>query len=465
MNPAATAKAFQEITPPLKTEEAYQEANRCLYCYDAPCIQACPTHIDVPRFIKQIASRNTIGSAMTILEANPMGHSCARVCPVEALCEGACVYWAWQQKPIQIGRLQRHATDFLHSKRLQPFEAGPDNGKKVAIVGAGPAGLSCATYLRRLGFAVTLFEAKPKPGGLNTYGIAEYKMTQETSLDEAAWALDLGVEIRCGTRVGEDISFDRLEKEFDAVFLGVGLGATETLGIAGEGLHGIHEALQFIEYIKNHEFSQIPPGKTTICIGAGNTAVDVVTQAKRLGTPRVVMAYRRGPEEMPAYDYEYELAKADAVEFLWNVTPVAILGKTRVEAVRFAKTHSLKGKLTLLPRSEFDIPCDRVVKAIGQKKRRDLLSLVADLELDAKGRVRVDPVSLETTNPRFFAGGDAVNGGSEVVNAAADGKRAALGIFRYLFPGSQPNPEHAAWIDTIEPTPKKPETPHVLAKV
>jgi glutamate synthase (NADPH/NADH) small chain len=445
---------FSELTPAMKAEEARIEANRCLYCYDAPCIQACPTHIDIPQFIKQIATDNLLGSAATILEANPTGHSCARVCPVEVLCEGACVYLGWHEKPIQIARLQRRATDHLFGESIQPFEAGKDNGKKIAVVGAGPAGLSCAFYLRRLGFAVTIFEGKPKPGGLNTYGIAEYKLDQPTSLDETALLLDLGADLRTGVRIGTDVTFEKLEKEFDSVFLGIGLGPTSTLGVPGEGLSGVYEALHFIEYIKHHDFSKIPPGAATVCIGAGNTAIDVVTQAKRLGTPRVVMAYRRGEAEMPAYDYEYELAKADAVECLWNAAPVAILGKKRVEGVRFIKTRLANGKVENIPGSEFDVPCDRVVKAIGQTKQKDLLSAIEGLKLDPSGRVVVDPSTMRTSHPTFFCGGDAINGGKEVVNAAADGKKAALGIFRAVFPGKEPGPEHRRWIESISPNRK-----------
>jgi glutamate synthase (NADPH/NADH) small chain len=441
---------LKEMTPPMRPEEARIEAERCLYCYDSPCTVACPSHIDIPRFIKQIASKDTLGSAETILEANPLGHSCARVCPVEALCEGDCVYLDWHEAPIQIGRLQRYATDYLFAEGLQPFEAGKNNGKKVGIVGAGPAGLSCAAYLRRLGFAVTVFERKPKPGGLNTYGMAEYKMDQKTALDETALVLDLGVDIRYGTTLGEDLKIETLEKDFDAVFLGVGLGATSSLGVPGEDLKGVYEALHFIEYIKNHEFDKIPAGETTVCIGAGNTAVDVVTQAKRIGTPKVVMAYRRGRDQMPAYDYEYDLAAGDAVQFDWFSMPVEILGEDRVTGIRLRKTKVEDGKVVPVEGSDYEIPCDRVVKAIGQSKQVDLLSKDAGIALDAKGRIKVDEETLATSNERIFAGGDAVNGGKEIVNASAHGKRAALGIFRFLFPGEEPGPEHRDWIQTIE---------------
>ncbi len=441
---------LKEKTPPMRREEARVEADRCLNCYDSPCTVACPTHINIPKFIKQIAGQDNLGSAITIFEANAMGHSCARVCPVEALCEGSCVYLNWHEKPIEIGRLQRFATDALMEMGIQPFEAGESNGKKVAIIGAGPAGLSAAAYLRRMGFAVTAFEKKPMPGGLNTYGMAEYKMNQKVALDEVALVLDLGVDIRYETVLGEDLKFEDLEKDFDAIFLGVGLGPTSRMGIPGEELKGVYEALHFIEYIKNHDFDSIPAGETTVCIGAGNTAVDVVTQAKRIGTKRVVMSYRRGRAEMPAYDYEYDLAAGDEVNFEWNTMPIAILGDDRVTGIRLQRTEVAGGKVTPIEGSEFEIPCDRIVKAIGQPKQVELLSKSAGIKLDGKGRIEVDEATLQTSNPKVFAGGDAVNGGAEIVNASAHGKRAALGIFKTLFPGKEPGPEHTAWIETIE---------------
>ncbi|MBI3298171.1 MAG: NAD(P)-dependent oxidoreductase [Elusimicrobia bacterium] len=440
---------LQEMVPAMRKEEARVESSRCLTCFDAPCVTACPTHIDIPRFIRQINSADPIGSAVTILEANPLGHSCARVCPVEALCEGSCVYMGWHEKPIQIGRLQRYATDVLHGERIQPFTPGKDAGKKAAVIGAGPSGLSCAAYLRRLGVAVTVFEAKPMPGGLNTYGIAEYKLSKPQSLEETELVLDLGADVRFGVRIGKDIQFDKIVREFDAVFLGVGLGAGQALGVPGEHLPGVYEALPFIERIKAHDFSAIPTGSTTVCIGAGNTAVDVVTQAKRLGTPKVVMAYRRGPEDMPAYEYEYDLAKGDAVEFLWHVVPVQVLGTKAVTGIRFARVTEKGGKLVPVPKSEFDVPCDRIVKAIGQKAQGDTLRALSGLDLDPKGRVVVDAKTLATSNKKVWAGGDAINGGKEVVNAAADGKRAALSIYKAVT-GRQPVPEHGYWISTIE---------------
>ncbi len=433
----------------MRAAEARIEADRCLMCYDAPCATACPTHIDVPRFIKQISSRDLVGSATTILEANPLGHSCARVCPVEALCEGACVYVQWHEKPIEIARLQRVATDHLHARRLQPFAAGPDNGKKVAVIGAGPAGLSAAFYLRRLGFRVRVLEKRPLPGGLNTYGIAQYKLDREAAMEEVDLIRDLGVELEHGVEVGADLSLDKLLAGHDAVFVGVGLGATGRLGLAGEDLPGVLDALTYIEHVKSGDFKRIPPGKTTICIGAGNTAVDVVTQAKRLGTPRVVMAYRRGENEKPCYDYEFDLVKHDQVECLWNAAPLRIEGKGRVEAVVFARTETVRGELKAIKGQELRVPCDRVVKAIGQTKQGRLLKKLG-LAAEADGRAKVDVKTLRTSNPKVFAGGDAINGGREVVNAAADGKRAALGIYEALFPGQALPPEHRYWASTIE---------------
>ncbi|MBI3548084.1 MAG: NAD(P)-dependent oxidoreductase [Elusimicrobia bacterium] len=441
---------FADISPAMRPEEAAVEANRCLYCYDAPCIQACPTHIEIPRFIKQIASKNLTGSAKTILEANALGHSCARICPVEVLCEGACVYLDWHEKPIQIARLQRHATDALHAKGKRPFQAGRDNGRKVAIVGAGPAGLACAFYLRRLGHPVTIFEKSELPGGLNTTGIAEYKMTRATSLEEARSVIEMGVDVRYGVEVGKDVPVEKLEREFEAVFIGIGLGETRSLRLDGERLPGVWDALTFANHIKARDAAPLGKSKTTIVIGAGNTAIDAVTQAKRLGAERVIMAYRREAQHMTAYDYEFELAKADEIEFLWNASPLAILGDKQVTGMRFARTRALPdGGLEAVPGSEFEIACDRVIKAIGQTKHYSLAK-GANLRLSQDGRIEVDPISLRASNPRYYAGGDAVNGGREVVNAAADGKRAAWNIHKSLCRVTEPPDGHAYWIDTID---------------
>ena len=397
---------FAEIHPPLTRDAALAEAHRCLYCYDAPCTQACPTHIDVPAFIKKIASGNLKGSAFTILDANPMGHSCARACPVEVLCEGACVMNDRDEKPINIALLQRHATDYALARDLTLFTPGPDTGSKVAIVGAGPAGLSCAQDLRRKGHAVTIFEARPQPGGLNTYGIAEYKLRPPTALAEARMVLGLGVTLKTGVTVGTDITLAQLLKDFDAVFVAIGLGTTRSLGIPGEDLPGVVDALTFIEQLKVRR-AEVRVGKHVAVIGAGNTAIDAVTQAKRLGALTSTIVYRRGEADMPCYDYEYELAKADGCAFRFHCTPLEIIGSPAVGGQRSA----VSGLRVRTPQGEETIPCDMVIKALGQVPRKEF-SMADDA--------------------RLFVGGDCANGGAEIVNAAAEGVQAAKKIHQLL---------------------------------
>lgn len=449
---------FAELKKPLRKEEARVEASRCLYCYDAPCVKVCPTHIDIPRFIRQIAAADPLGSAETILEANALGHSCARVCPVEVLCEGDCVYHDWHEKPIQIARLQRYATDALHLSGERPFAPGPDNGLRVAVIGAGPAGLSCATYLRRLGFAVSLFEKRDLAGGLNTYGVAEYKMDQKTSLDEVRWLFQMGCDIVKGKEIGVDLPVDKLMKDFDAVFLGIGLGGTHHLGIPGENLKGVYDALTFIELVKAGDKKRAGGSQCTVVIGGGNTAIDASTQSKRSGAEEVVLAYRRGREDMSAYDFEVELAQTDGARLLTNAVPKRILGKTKVEGVEFVRSEVKNGKLIEVPRSKFVVDCDRVIKAIGQSKRFSLAKALK-LEQDDAGRLVVDPDTLRTSERKVFAGGDAVNGGKEVVNAAADGKRAAYGIWTTLFPSRELPEGNDYWVSTIDGRVVAPITP------
>jgi glutamate synthase (NADPH/NADH) small chain len=407
---APAPEPFADIAPPLSRDAAGVEAARCLFCFDAPCIRACPTHIDVPSFIKKIATGNLRGSARTILDANPMGHSCARACPVEVLCEGACVLNARDEKPIQIALLQRHATDHALQHRLRLFEPGPATGRRVAIVGAGPAGLSAAQDLRRLGHAVVMFEQKSRPGGLNTYGIAEYKMRPETALAEAQMVLDLGVELRSNTAVGRDVPFAQLKADFDAVLIAVGLGATRRLGIPGEDLSGVVDALSFIEHLKTHPYHDTKVGRRVVVIGGGNTAIDAVTQSKRLGAESATLVYRRGEEDMSAYDYEVELARRDGCELRFHCTPKQILGTTRVTGLQCAESAE-------------PIPCDMVILAIGQRPR-DELAAAAGLVTEGN--------RLVSTTPGVFVAGDCGNGGKEIVNAAAEGKQAARAIHDYL---------------------------------
>jgi dihydropyrimidine dehydrogenase (NAD+) subunit PreT len=342
------------------------------------------------------------------------------------------------EKPIEIGRLQRFSTDALMADGARPlFEKGAPNGKSVGVVGSGPAGLSCATYLARLGYAVTVYERRALPGGLDAYGMAEYKMTQRVAVEESSLAERLGVEFRLNTEVGRDVSVAELESAHDAVFLGAGLGATSRLGVPGEDLEGVYDALHFIERIKSREWESVPVGRTVAVVGAGNTAIDAVTQARRLGAERVLLVYRRTEREMPAYRYEYELAKQDAVEFWWQTAPVAVVADEtgrRVAALRCVRMAlgepDASGRRASSPvaGSEFDIPADVVIKATGQQKLRELFGGIPGVELDEKGRVRVEPRTMRTTNPKFFAGGDCVNGGREAVDASQMGKLAAQGI-------------------------------------
>jgi glutamate synthase (NADPH/NADH) small chain len=405
--PEALEANFAEIAPPLTRDAAIAEAHRCLFCFDAPCTQACPTHIDVPAFIKKIATGNLRGAARVIFEANPMGHSCALACPVEVLCEGSCVLDARDEKPINIARLQRVATDWALANGVQLFRPGPPTGKRVAIVGAGPAGLSAARELRRRGHAVAMFEAKPLPGGLNTYGIAEYKMRPRVALTEVQTVLDLGVELHSGVAVGRDVTLARLLEDHDAVLVAVGLGLTRRLGIPGEDLPGVVDALAFIETLKTHPYAEVPVGNRVVVIGAGNTAIDAVTQAKRLGAERATIVYRRGEADMPAYDYEYQIAKNDGCDFRFHCVPRAIVGNAKVQGL---EVETAAGRET--------IACDMVIKALGQTPRGDF--------------------GIAEGDPRLFVAGDCANGGKEIVNAAAEGVAAAAKIHE-LLEGSDPH--------------------------
>lgn len=425
---------FAEIHPPLSPNSAVAEANRCLYCYDSPCTKACPTHIDIPTFIKKIATGNVKGSAKTILQSNWIALTCAKACPVDVLCEGACVYNKRGEQPIQIGRLQRYAIDWYFEHGMPPlFTPQPKNGKSIGVIGAGAAGLACAAEAALLGFDVTVYDAKPKPGGLNTWGIAPYKMSQADALKEVQLVESFGVEIRSGVKVGQDISLAELERKHDAIFLGVGLGISSRLNIPGEDLPGVVDAIDFIERVTTRNWPSVDVGRRVAVIGAGNTAIDAVTEARRLGAEHVMIIYRRSREEMPAYDFEYELAKSDGVQFQFLTAPVRIIGTTHVEAIECVQMQlgepddEGRRKPVPVPGSEFHIPVDMVITSVGQRIEETFLGMIPHLRID-RGRVWVNPDTLQTSNPKYFAGGDCVNGGKEVVNAAADGKRAAHGI-------------------------------------
>jgi dihydropyrimidine dehydrogenase (NAD+) subunit PreT len=431
------ARLFPDLHPAFTPQEALVEANRCLYCFDAPCADACPTHIDVPRFIKKISSGNLRGSALAILEANILGASCARVCPVDVLCEGACVMHRYNKEPIEIGRLQRHAMDdfYAHGARLPALPVVEDSGR-IACIGAGPASLACAAELRRRGFRVTIYDRNPLPGGLNTYGVAEYKLRSAESLREVELVRSLGVQIRSNAEIGATVSLEELDSSYDAVFVGAGLGYMEALGIPGEDLPGVVDALRFIADYKTAQ--SIPVGKTVAVIGAGNTAIDAANAAKRLGAEQVYIVYRRTRKEMPAFDFEYDHAVREGVSFLWQLLATAIVaGKDgRVEWLECARMAlgvpdvSGRRRPEIIPGSQSQIAVDMVIPAIGQSKLLGLLGQVPGIEL-CGGCVAIDRATGQTGNPRYFAGGDCVNGGREVVDAVADGKRAAQGIAHY----------------------------------
>jgi glutamate synthase (NADPH/NADH) small chain len=425
------ARNMAEKEPRYTPQEALIEANRCLFCFDAPCIMACPTGIDIPSFIKKIANKNPVASARTILTANVLGASCARVCPTEVLCEGACVVLDLEGDPVKIGRLQRYATDYVFEHDIDVLHAPKQkNGKKVAVLGAGPAGLGCAAELAQLGYEVTVFDKKKAGGGLNTYGIAYYKMPPQISLDEVKMIERLGVKFQYGVEIGKDITAAELEKDFDAIFVGLGLGGANRLGIPGEDLPEVVDALDFIEWIHTRPLNEVPVGRRVAVLGCGNTAIDAVTQSKRLGAEVASIIYRRGEDDMPAYGFEYELAKNDGATFHFHTIPTEILAENgHVKALRLAKTEMRDGKMHVIPGSEWVEEFDLVLKAVGQQKQTGVLTkLFPKLKLDSKGRVEHNPETMETSVPKIFVGGDCANGGREVVNAVAEGKKAARGI-------------------------------------
>jgi dihydropyrimidine dehydrogenase (NAD+) subunit PreT len=417
--PERLERRLPDAKPLYTAGEAIAEANRCLYCHDAPCIEACPTGIDIPTFIHKIATDNLRGSAKVILSANLLGYSCARVCPVEVLCVGACVYNDWERYPaIPIGRLQRYAVETaLTQVNGSPlFRSSPKNGKKVACIGAGPASLAAAGYLALEGFQATVFERRALPGGLNTTGVAPYKMHAEGSLLETEFVQSLGVEVRYGVEVGVQVQAADLLRDYDAVFLGPGLGADSMLEIEGESGPGVIGATAWIERMKLDPAYALNGVAHALVIGGGNTAIDVARELAKLEVPHVTMVYRRTAADMPGYRHEMDLARREGVVLLEQAVPLAFLRAT---------DRKLTG-LKLIDGRE--LRADLAVLGIGQAKLPALATAFPGVQVDAKGRIVADPLTGRTGNPKVFAGGDAVSGGQEVVNAAQEGKRAARAI-------------------------------------
>lgn len=424
-------KNFEQIKPLMNDTQAYYESSRCLFCYDAPCITACPTSIDIPLFIRQINTSNVTGAAKTIYDSNYFGYACGKVCPTEVLCEGACVYNLQDVKPIEIGRLQSFATSKAIRENIKLYKTDKPNGKKIAIIGAGPAGISCACELRQLGYEVEIFEAKDKPSGLTVYGVAPYKITNHEVLNEMDYLENMfGYKVNYNSPVISEKNFKDLEDNHDAVFIGIGLGETSMLNIKGEDLLNCTGAVEFIADLRmNHE--KVKVGKKVIVLGGGNTAMDAASESARMGAEEVMLAYRRSKDEMGAYDFEYVLAKGVGVEPMFNVSPVEIIGNGKVEAVKFIKTQVINDKLIEISGSEFIEACDMVIKATGQLKKTEILKNIAGVKVDDKGRIIVSKTH-QTSNPKFFAAGDMVSGGEEVVNAVADATSAAESIHKYL---------------------------------
>ncbi len=432
------ASNFSDIHPPFENKTAAQvEANRCLFCYDAPCTKSCPTSIDIPKFIKQISTENVKGSALTIFESNIMGAGCSRVCPVEKLCEGACVYNLLEEEPIPIARLQRYATEKALEHNWQLFQRKPAIGKKVAVIGAGPAGLSCAHTLSREGIDVTIYEKESKGGGLMTYGIAAYKVTPEFCDEEVRYITSIGgIEIQYEQELGKNFSLIDLKKKYDAVYLAMGVGLARRLDIPGEDLDGVVDAISFIYQLRDKGYASVPVGDRVTVIGMGMTAIDAATQAKRLGAKEVTLVYRRTESEKPCTDVELDIAKLDGCEIIWLAAPKEIIGDTGKVKQLVCSVMELGAPDASGRRSPIDtgktitLKTDMVIKAAGQVPFE---ALVESMEIKNKnGKVLI--TDSATNLKGVFAGGDCVNGGKEVVDAVQAGKDGAAAILKYLIP-------------------------------
>jgi glutamate synthase (NADPH/NADH) small chain len=437
---------FSDIHPPFETPDAaLVEANRCLFCYDAPCTKSCPTSIDVPKFIRQISTDNIKGSAHTIFSSNILGASCSKVCPVEKLCEGSCVFNLMHETPISIAKLQRYSTEIAMKnnwqlfKRKAPNQVTPlrDGGrKKVAVIGAGPAGLSCAHTLSREGIDVTIYEKESKGGGLMTYGIAAYKVTPQFCEDEVNYITAIGgIEIKYNQKLGKNISLEELQKNYDAVYLAIGVGLARQLEIPGEDLDGVEDAIEFIYNLRNNEFSKVSVGDKVAVIGMGMTAIDAATQAKRLGAKEVTLLYRRTIEEKPCTQVELDIAMLDGCNIIWLAAPKEVIGTNGKVSALICSIMQLgepdeSGRRSPIDTGEtFSLEVDMVIKAAGQMPFE---SLVKNYSIDNKSGKVVINKNCETNIAGVFAGGDAVNGGREVVDAVQAGKDGAKGILDFF---------------------------------
>ncbi len=426
--PADVQANFSDLHPEYDDHEALVAADRCYFCHDAPCMTACPTSIDIPLFIRQIATGTPEAAAKTILDQNILGGMCARVCPTETLCEEVCVREVAEGKPVEIGRLQRYATDTLMAANKHPFTRADATGKKVAIVGAGPAGLACAHRLAMLGHDVVVFEARAKGGGLNEFGIAAYKTTNDFAQKELDWLLSIGgIEIRYEQALGQSVTLDGLQSDFDAVFLGMGLSAVNALRLEGEDKDNVSPAVDFIADLRQaNDLTTLPVGRRVVVIGGGMTAIDAGVQAKLLGAEDVTIVYRRGQEAMAASKFEQDLARQKGVRLICNATPVGIEGNGSLRAVTFAYTETRDGKLVTLDET-FTLPADQLFKAIGQK----LGDMPDALALDG-GKIAVD-AAQKTNLAHVWAGGDCASGGDDLtVTAVAEGRDAAMDIHATL---------------------------------
>ncbi|MDA8525888.1 NAD(P)-dependent oxidoreductase [Planktomarina temperata] len=427
----ALAQNFADLHVPLEPHEVRVAADRCYFCYDAPCVTACPTDIDIPLFIRQISTDRSEAAAKTILDMNILGGMCARVCPTEVLCEQACVREVSEGKPVEIGRLQRHATDRLMAKNIHPFERAAATGKKVAVVGAGPAGLSCAHRLALKGIDVTIYDARSKAGGLNEHGIAAYKSTNDFAAKEVAWLLSIGgITIENNKTLGVDMTLDGLSSDFDAVFLSVGLGGVNALSMSSEDDTCMSDAVGFIETLRQAtDLASIPIGRNVVVIGGGMTAVDAAVQSKLLGAEQVTIAYRRGREAMSASRYEQDLAASHGVKLLFNVQPVTLETLEPSAALVLEYTATKDGRLTGTGET-MRISADQVFSAIGQ-------TLATDGGLALDGRKISVTGAGRTSRDRVWAGGDCASGGDDLtVTAVAEGRDAAMDIYATLMGGA-----------------------------